>query len=306
MQVSYSTPRSPGSQKFGLRNERLVDYAFLIQHTEFSGGSSLCADSVSEDRMGQTVSRLHFLYHELRPGGSRYSYVVEKDEFDRQMELFSRLRKLESRGLWPEVTFDDGHNSNYEHALPILQSRGLIARFFITAGWTGKRPGYMGWRELRALRESGQMIGAHGWSHTLLTHCGQGEFDKELRGARLTLEDKLGTQVTTMSLPGGRYNRRVLAACREAGYTQIYTSVPSAERTSKGFMVGRLNVRGDTSLEWIRNVLQPGSRALRSLERQYAIKEAAKRLLGDGLYEKLWTLLNRKEPDSDAGEDYAG
>ena len=113
--------------------------------------------------------------------------------------------------------------------LPILQSRGLTAQFFITVGWTGKKPGYMGWPELRALHESGQMIGAHGWSHTLLTHCSEKDLQTELSSARLTLEDKLGTSITTMSLPGGRYNRRVLAACQEAGYTQIYTSVPRAE-----------------------------------------------------------------------------
>jgi hypothetical protein len=130
--------------------------------------------------------------------------------------------------------------------------------------------------------------------------------NKELSGARLLLEDKLGVPVTTMSLPGGRCNRRVFAACREAGYTQIYTSVPKAERTPSGFTVGRLNVRGDMTLEWIRNLLQPGSSTLRKLERQYAIKQAAKALLGDRIYEKLWAVLNRKEPASEAGEDYAG
>jgi hypothetical protein len=108
-----------------------------------------------------------------------------------------------------------------------------------------------------------------------------------------------------MSLPGGRYNRPVLAACRQAGYTQIFTSIPRAELTPSEFMVGRLNIRGDMKLEWIRSLLQPGSRALRSLERQYAIRDVAKKLLGDGLYEKLWGLLNRRERMS-GGEDYAG
>ena len=261
--------------------------------------------SISEERAAQPLHRLHLLYHELRPCGSGYSYVIETEQFNKHVDLFVQVRKAESRGLWPEVTFDDGHISDFEYALPILQSRGLAARFFITVGWTGKKPGYMGWRELRSLHESGQLIGAHGWSHALLTHCAQGDLDKELSGARLMLEDKLGTQITTMSLPGGRYNRRVLAACRQAGYTQIYTSVPRPEQAPPGIMVGRLNVRGDMTLEWIRNVLQPGSRALSNLERQYRIKAAAKRLMGDRLYAKLWALLNRKEPDIGEGGDNA-
>jgi hypothetical protein len=265
----------------------------------------LRVESFSEKRAGQPLHSLYLLYHELRPLRSEYSYVCETAQFERHIDYFVQVRKEESRGLWSEVTFDDGHISNFEYALPILQSWGLVARFFITVGWTGKKPGYMGWRELRSLHESGQLIGAHGWSHTFLTHCAQEDLNKELSGARLMLEDKLGTSITTMSLPGGRYNRRVLAACRQAGYTQIYTSVPRAEQTPLGFLIGRLNVRGDMTLERLRNVLQPGSRTLASMERQYRIKAVAKTLLGDGLYEKIWALLNRKDPDSGDGGDYA-
>jgi len=265
----------------------------------------LHVESISKERARQPLQKLHFLYHELRPHGSDYSYVLDTNEFDGHLDLFLEMRKAESPGLWPEVTFDDGHISNFEYALPALLSRGLSARFFITVGWTGKKPGYMGWKELRSLHESGQPIGAHGWSHTLLTHCAPGDLGVELGKAKSVLEDQLGAPITTMSLPGGRYNRRVLEACREAGYTQVYTSVPRAEREPLGFTVGRLNVRRDISLEWIRNVLQPFSRELSNLERQYRIKAVAKTVVGDRLYEKLWALLNRKEPDDGDAGDYA-
>lgn len=256
--------------------------------------------------MQQPLKRLHLLYHELRPSGSQYSYsyIVGTSEFEKHVDLFVRLRRTES-GIWPEITFDDGHISNFEYAVPILQSRGLTARFFITVGWAGNKPGYMGWPELRALHETGQSIGAHGWTHTLLTHCSDKDLQTELNTARLILEDKLGTSITSMSLPGGRYNRRVVSACAEAGYTQVYTSVPRAESVPLGSTIGRLNIRGDMQLEWISNLFQPGSRALSSLSRQYQMKAAAKGLLGDRLYERLWARLNRMEPDSDAGGDNA-
>jgi len=254
--------------------------------------------------MQEPLRRLYLLYHELRPSESRYSYAVDIGTFEKQIDLFVQLRKAASSSLWPEVTFDDGHISNFEYALSILQSRNLKARFFITVGWTGHKPGYMGWTELRSLHEAGQSIGAHGWTHTLLTHCSERELQTELNGARLALEDKLGTSITTMSLPGGRYNQRVLSACKEAGYTQVYTSVPKAESLPLGATVGRLNIRGDMQPEWIANLFQPDSGALASLDRQYRIKATAKTLLGDRLYEKLWAVLNRKEPDSvDSGDN---
>ncbi len=248
--------------------------------------------------MTQPPGRLYLLYHELRPRRSGYSYALETAEFEKQINLFLKLRENEQSTLWPEITFDDGHISNFELALPILQAHALKARFFITVGWTGQRPGYMGWQELRALHQAGQQIGAHGWTHSLLTHCSARRLHSELVDARLTLEDKLGIPIATMSLPGGRYDKRILTACREAGYNQIFTSVPKAESEPAGFTVGRLNIRGDMSLDWIERLFQPGSKVLTRLERQYRIKAAAKSLLGDRLYEKLWAILNRQEPET--------
>jgi peptidoglycan/xylan/chitin deacetylase (PgdA/CDA1 family) len=247
--------------------------------------------------------RLYLLYHELRPAGSKYSYVVDTKHFEQHADLFLQLRSTSP--LIPEITFDDGHISNFEHALPILQSRALSAWFFITVGWTGQKPGYMGWNELRALHQAGQRIGAHGWSHTLLTHCNATRLHHELSDARLALEDKLGTSITTMSLPGGRYNRQVLAACQQAGYTQVFTSATKPEPDPGAFTLGRLNIRGDMSTEWIANLFQPGNNLLAGLERQYKMKATAKALLGDHIYEKLWSILNRQEPDNDSGEPAA-
>ena len=260
---------------------------------------------MSKDQVKHFQNRLYLLYHELRPTPSQYSYLVEPAVFQKHVDLFDRLRRDENPGPWPELTFDDGHGSNLEYALPILQSRNLKARFFITVGWTGHKPGYMGWEELRLLHEAGQSIGAHGWTHKLLTHCAEEELRTELGSARLLLEDKLGTAITTMSLPGGRYNRRVLAACEEAGYTEVYTSIPRTEAVPIGPLVGRLNIRGDMTLEWISSLFQPDSAVLTGLARQYQLKATAKKLLGDRLYEKLWALLNRKEPDTHDGRDNA-
>lgn len=253
--------------------------------------------------MREHLGKVFLLYHELRLGGSSYSYVTATETFERHVDLYARVRTNETAELVPEITFDDGHVSNLEFAVPVLQSRGMKARFFITVGWTGTKAGYMGWPELRALRDAGQEIGAHGWSHTLLTHCSEKDLQTELSRPRLMLEDKLGTSITTMSLPGGRYNRRVLSACREAGYTQVYSSIPRAEAAQQGPLVGRLNIRGDMRLEWIAGLFEPGNTSLSRLGRQYRMKQAAKTLLGDRMYARLWALMNHKELDTDGAGD---
>jgi peptidoglycan/xylan/chitin deacetylase (PgdA/CDA1 family) len=257
--------------------------------------------------MRQLLRRLYLLYHELRPGGSEYSYVIDTGLFARHLDLFVKLHAAGSDGLglWPAVTFDDGHISNYELAAPALQAHGLRAHFFITVGWTGTKAGYMGWDELRALHGAGHTIGAHGWSHKLLTHCDDTQLQKELGGARRELEDRLGAAVTTMSLPGGRYDRRVLAACAAAGYEHVYTSEPRTELLPLGATVGRLNIRGDAQVEWMARLLDPASGVLQGLQRKDRMKAAARRLLGDTLYARLWAMANRHERGGDGDEAHA-
>ncbi len=139
----------------------------------------------------------------------------------------------------------------------------------------------------------------------MLTHCSDDKLREELTRSKQILEDKLGTVIDTMSLPGGRYNARVLAACRAAGYTSVYTSIPKAEKLPPGDIVGRLNIRGDMKLGWIADLLLQKGNIISDLERQYQIKALVQRLLGDRLYEKLWATLNRKKDGATANEDSA-
>lgn len=248
------------------------------------------------------MNSLHLLYHELRPVPSNYSYVLECAAFEEHCGLFAELRNDPGEALLPVVTFDDGHRSNYDFAVPILQKYALKATFFITAGWTGQRSGYMGWNELRAIHAGGHSIGAHGWSHALLTHCTPTELHQELAGARERLEDGLGAGVSTMSLPGGRVNARVLQACWDAGYKAVFTSNPRAQALplpDGRVTVGRLNVRSAMKTSDLQRILLPATGALAALERSDRIKAVAKSILGDRVYAGLWALLNRQEPETD-------
>lgn len=248
---------------------------------------------------------LYLLYHELRSAPADYSYVVSAAAFEQSCELFEHLQDRRAPGLRPELTFDDGHISNYSLALPILQRHNLTATFFITAGWTGQRAEFMGWEELRALVDAGQRVGAHGMTHKLLTHCSSGELNEELRGARLRLEDGLGSPVTTMSLPGGRSNKAVMQACWEAGYEEVFTSLPRAEDSVRPqrSAVGRLNIRNSTSTQWLQQLLSGDGVLLRQLERKQQLKSGVQKLLGDRLYAKIWSIVNREDFQSEPSRE---
>lgn len=201
--------------------------------------------------------------------------------------------------MTPAVTFDDGNASDAELALPLLDEYGVRATFFITAGWTGTRTGYMTRHQLCALHHAGHTIGAHGWSHALLPSCNGAELRQELGDARAKLEDILGAAVTAMSFPGGRYNRRVVGACRAAGYTRLYTSQPALELPGRPVeLIGRVNLRAETQTEWLARLLAGDGRLLHSLQRMDRLKRVAKACLGDTLYATLWRSINHAEPDA--------
>ena len=254
--------------------------------------------STSQKGSQPPARQLHLLCHELRSSAASYTYVTSTGLFQQHLDLYSGLPTAASPVV-PVITFDDGHISNYEIAAPLLAARDLSAHFFLTVGWIGTRPGFMDWPQVRALHQAGHTIGAHSWSHALLTHCSPAQLDIELTQARLTLEDHLGAAVTTMSLPGGRANRRVLAACRAAGYTRVYTSVPQIENSPIAFTVGRLNIRGNMQTAWLAQLFTPSSPQLARLSRAHRLKAATKSILGDRLYAFVWALANRKEPDAD-------
>lgn len=244
---------------------------------------------------------LHFLYHELRPMPGAYTYALGKEEFERHCTFFASMRaSADPKQMQPEITFDDGHTSDIDIAMPLLERHGLRATFFITAGWTGTRQGYMGWPQLRRLREAGHRLGAHGMTHKLLPSCTAAELTDELGGAKKRLEDGLGAAVDLLSLPGGRADRQVLNQAKAAGYRQVFTSVPDAVRLDGApWLVGRLNLLTGTDVTWLQRALDPGSGLLTRLHRVHAAKAMGQRMLGNKNYARLWALINRQNADAE-------
>ena len=247
---------------------------------------------------------LPLLYHELRPEPSTYSYVLPCSRFAQHLDLFATLKDQVPNSYTPILTFDDGHISNHAYAAPMLDRAGATAHFFITAGWTGNRTAYMSPQHLRELHAAGHTIGAHGWSHTLLTACSDADLHRELIDARAALEDWIAAPVTSMSLPGGRSNPRVLRACQQAGYTTVWTSTPQPANTLTAGQIGRFNILAAATDTFLLQLLNPQTGVLRRATRTSRLKAAAQRTLGDRLYARLWSAINRQEtgtPESEAG-----
>jgi peptidoglycan/xylan/chitin deacetylase (PgdA/CDA1 family) len=133
-----------------------------------------------------------------------------------------------------EVTFDDGYQSVYDHAFPVLQRYGFSATVFLTTGATATRtealrlPSLNGrfmlsWGEIKEMYRWGIQFGAHTLTHPDLTRLPYERVEAEISGSQQIIEDALGAPVPRFAYPYGRYNshsreivrRRFTCACSD-------------------------------------------------------------------------------------------
>jgi peptidoglycan/xylan/chitin deacetylase (PgdA/CDA1 family) len=228
-------------------------------------------------------------YHEVMPE-SNYAYCVTSEAFAEQLRLLDSLKKKEL--LDTRITFDDGEQSQYYNALPFLTEYGIKATFFVTPGLIGTAAKFLGWDALRALQSAGHTVQSHGWSHKFLTFCSEEELLHELRASKQSLEDNLGSAVEEISVPGGRWDRRVLHACAAAGYRRVYVSDSWVETEISGMkIIGRFMVRRTTTLDELEKIVAKDPVTLRKLRLRSQLREGVVSILGNSLYHRLWCRL---------------
>jgi peptidoglycan/xylan/chitin deacetylase (PgdA/CDA1 family) len=124
------------------------------------------------------------------------------------------------------ITFDDGYQSVYEEALPVLERHGMCATVFLTVGEEWKKgpasrlPSLNGrsmlnWNEIRKMQSAGIAIGAHTLTHVDLTEAPLDRVEAEICQSKAIIEDELSTSVACFAYPYGRFDQRSLAFARQ-------------------------------------------------------------------------------------------
>ena len=236
-------------------------------------------------------SALVLMYHQivpdLAPAGwvpsplADARYGVREGEFARQMahlrregyEVLSLEALVSGSSSVPEktperpavvVTFDDGYESDFTRAAPILAEYRLPATFFVTTGHIG-RPGMMTEAMVAELSARPNLqVGAHGESHRFLSALPEEECRGELLRSFARIRQLTGRKMVAMSAPGGRTDVRVARRAQEAGFFLLATSAPGLHPLSgplpgDPFSVPRLPVLGSHSLGIFAALLDPFS-----------------------------------------------
>jgi peptidoglycan/xylan/chitin deacetylase (PgdA/CDA1 family) len=161
---------------------------------------------------------------ELRETGTRFVSLTE----------WNRRRSREREII---VTFDDGFQSAFRHALPILGEFAVPAINYIVAGEVGGANSWdrtlgaqirplMSRDEILDWQRAGLEIGSHTLTHPRLTGIPLDQARREIFDSKKILEDLCGRPVPHFAYPYGDWNPTIRTLVAEAGYETATIAQP--------------------------------------------------------------------------------
>jgi peptidoglycan/xylan/chitin deacetylase (PgdA/CDA1 family) len=173
------------------------------------------------------------------------------------------------------LTFDDGFESVYSRALPILSRYGFPATVFLISSyyeaqahgsrqndWPGQPPQVplrpmLTWAQIRTMDGEGIAFGAHGRSHSRLDQLPRAGLAVELEESKACLEQGLGRSVELLAYPYGRYSARVRDAARN-GYGGACAATPGTVTSrSDRYALPRIDAQYVAAPQVFRQLGQP-------------------------------------------------
>jgi len=145
------------------------------------------------------------------------------------------------------LSFDNGYNSQYTQALPVLQRLGWVGVENIQLSGLPPSQGGLGSDQVRGLLAAGWELDTQGFSHADLVALSPEALHYQVAVAREQLRRRYHVPVNWFCYPSGHYNASVIAAVREAGFKGSTTVVPGwAHPGEDRYRLPRLRVLGGT------------------------------------------------------------
>ncbi len=129
------------------------------------------------------------------------------------------------------ITMDDGHESVYTRALPLIEKYRIPVTLFIYPSAISNASYAMTWKQLRTLKATGLFdIQSHTYWHPnfkiekrRLTPSQYNKFvDIQFRHSREVLDKKLGIKVSMLAWPYGIFDKELIQEATKDGYTAAF------------------------------------------------------------------------------------
>jgi len=148
------------------------------------------------------------------------------------------------------ISFDDGYESVYENAYPIMQAQGFTGVMYLVGTYVGAQ-GYMDGGQILAMTDNGWEIGSHSMTHPHLPAIhDQINYEAGQSKSRIASETGVSREkIETFAYPYGEIDPFVVGKVAEYGYlaavglgTQYVNSLDTL------YYLSRIEVRNGTDL----------------------------------------------------------
>jgi len=209
------------------------------------------------------------MYHVINPPpvGARFpGLYVSPSEFAAQMHAlaqagFHAVTMDQVAAHWRDGTplpsghpivlsFDNGYQSQYTNALPVLRQLGWVGDENLQLTGLPPSQGGLSQAQVRGLVAAGWELDTQGFSHADLIALSPAELAYQVATARTVIQHRYHVPANWFCYPSGHYNPAVVAEVRAAGYVGSTTVVPGwAHPDSDPYRLPRLRVLGGTGPE---------------------------------------------------------
>jgi len=216
---------------------------------------------------GPTLVRIPIiLYHRIAVSPINSDYYVPPEHFEEQMKLLhdwgyatittQMLVQAIQEGiaLPPRpilITFDDGTQSIYDSALPVMRKYGFTGVAYIVNNYMNSQDQlYMRPEQVKQLAAAGWEIGSHSLSHPpdLITFAPERQRN-EVVESRKQLEAELGVPVLSFAYPFGVLDGSIVDYVHYAGYIAAMGLGPTVDQgVGNLFNLQRRDIKGSYDL----------------------------------------------------------
>lgn len=153
------------------------------------------------------------------------------------------------------LTFDDGTLGQDTHALPVLRKLHWPGVLNLKVNALKSKYTLPPWR-VHEMIAAGWELDAHSITHPDLTHLDDAQLWHEVDGSRVELRQLFHVPVEFFCYPSGRYDARVIAAVRRAGYLGATTENYGLARPADMYTLDRIRINGSDGIIGFAHKLQ--------------------------------------------------
>ena len=213
------------------------------------------------------------MYHLIAPAPPHAPYpelFVHPSDFEAQMNWLAKhgFRAVTLHQVYeywlrgaplPEkpvvLTFDDGSLGQHTHALPVLRKLHWPGVLNLKVNALKSKYTLPAWR-VRDMLAAGWELDSHTIAHSNLTQDDDAELWQEVHESRVELQHTFHVPVDFFCYPAGRYDARVIAAVRRAGYLGATTTMYGLARPADIYTLARVRIDGSDGVSGFAAKLQ--------------------------------------------------